>query len=86
MDRGTSSPPEEGWLLQGWAASCFSDGYLIDLRLEEAPPPPVMPSCLLDKSQWMQFKNTTETYMYIEYDIAIATKKCVWKPQLKDLV
>lgn len=40
---GTSFPQVEGWLSQGWAASCSLDGCLIDHCLEETLPPRVMP-------------------------------------------
>lgn len=40
-----TSPQVEGWLLQGWVASCSLNGYLMGDWLEEAPLPPAMPSC-----------------------------------------
>lgn len=42
---GTSLLLVEGWLLQGWVVSCSLNDYLFGLGTEEAPPPPLMPSC-----------------------------------------
>lgn len=64
---GTSSPQVEVLLLQGWVAFCSLDGYLIDPRMEVAPPHPVMPS----------YQNAGEDIeiTYVMYGI-ISTKLC----------
>lgn len=63
----TSSPQVEGLLWQGWAVSYSSNGYLIDLRLEEGPRPPVMPSCQSSaerKSELMYLMNVKERWTF----------------------
>lgn len=62
---GTSLLQVEGWLLQGWVASCSLNDYLMGLGTEEARPPHVMPSCQSagnEKKSWQNIINIATWY------------------------
>lgn len=62
---GTSLLLVEGWLLQGWVASCSLNDYLFGPGTEEAPPLRVMPSCQSAGAEKIMTKQSLYYYLII---------------------